>query len=130
VALGPPANILRFEIRATCHRLTNIVEDAESDSRYDRPMVLPVVVQRLFWDVDPATIDIEHHRSYVMERVMTRGTWVAMQWLLATYAIEAIRAFVEEAQSTLPPNVLAFWALVSDAKVTVRAGGGRPAWAA
>jgi hypothetical protein len=99
--------------------------------RYDRLVrTIPAVVGRLLWDVDPGSIDIDRHSAYVMERVMTRGTWEAMQWLLATYAIETIRAFVEEAQSTLPPNVLAFWALVSDAKVTVRAGGGRPTWAA
>jgi hypothetical protein len=91
-------------------------------------VLIPAVVQRLFWDVDPATIDIDRHRAYVMERVMTRGRWEAMQWLLAAYPTDAIRAFVEQAQGTLPPSVLAFWALVSDAKVTIPVSGGRPTW--
>lgn len=29
----------------------------------------------LFWDVDPKTIDIEKHTLFIIERVLTRGTW-------------------------------------------------------
>lgn len=45
----------------------------------------PAAVTRLFWDVDPDGVDLERHRAYVMERVMIRGNWEAMRWLLATY---------------------------------------------
>ena len=32
-------------------------------------------MERLFWDVDPATVELDAHADYVMERVMTRGTF-------------------------------------------------------
>lgn len=90
----------------------------------------PAAVEQLFWDVDPGQVDIERHRSYVMERVMSRGTWEAMRWLLATYSAAAIREFVEaQGQKVLTPEVLAFWSLMSDARVVIPTGGGRPRWA-
>jgi hypothetical protein len=44
--------------------------------------VIPAELAWLFWDVDPETIDLGRHRDYVIERVMTRGNWVAMRWLI------------------------------------------------
>ena len=90
----------------------------------------PPAVERLFWEVDPRSIDLEKHRAYVMQRVMSRGTWEAMKWLLATYSAAAIRDYLESGGArTLPPKMLAFWALMSDADVTIASGGGRPRWA-
>jgi hypothetical protein len=34
----------------------------------------------LFWDTDPAGLDIEKHRKYIVERVLDCGTWD--DWLL------------------------------------------------
>jgi hypothetical protein len=51
----------------------------------------PPEVERLFWDVDPAGIDLARHADYVLERVMARGGWVAMQWLRRTYPAERAR---------------------------------------
>lgn len=91
---------------------------------------LPDAVTRLFWDVEPASVDLGRHRDYVMERVMVRGNWEAMQWLLATYDAAILRAFVEgRGRRVLPPDALAFWALMSDAKVPIPTGGARPRWA-
>lgn len=88
-----------------------------------------MAVERLLWDVDPASLDLDSDRAYVMERVMTRGTWEAMKWLLAAYAPSVIREYLEQRGArTLPPSVLAFWALMSDAEVEILPGGGRPRW--
>lgn len=85
---------------------------------------------RLFWDVNPDGVDLQLHRDYVMERVMVRGNWEAMRWLLATYDAPALRAFVEgRGRKVVPPEALAFWALMSDARVDIAGGGGRPRWA-
>src|SRR5262249_39214588 len=48
----------------------------------------------LFWDIDPAAIDLDAHRDYVMERVMSRGGWAAMRWLRATYPAEVRADFL------------------------------------
>ncbi|HEY4180402.1 MAG TPA: hypothetical protein VGM90_26345 [Kofleriaceae bacterium] len=89
----------------------------------------PAPVERLFWDVDPASLDLQEHVAYVMERVMVRGTWAAMKWLLAAYPAVTIRKFLESSRGrALPPEVIAFWALMSDANVPIERGGGRPRW--
>lgn len=60
---------------------------------------------------------------------MVRGTWDAMKWLLATYPAPVLREFIQQrGVRTLPPKVLAFWALVSGADVTITPGGARPRW--
>ena len=46
---------------------------------------VPDCVTRLFWDVDPAEVDLDAHADYVLERVMSRGSWEAMRWLRRRY---------------------------------------------
>lgn len=90
---------------------------------------LPPAVAKLFWDVDPAQIDLEKHRDYVIERVMARGTWAAMQWLQKAYRPAVLADFVHRKGQRLPPREEAYWALVAGVEVTQRRGGGRPPWA-
>jgi hypothetical protein len=76
------------------------------------------------------TIDLDRDRSLVFERVMSRGTWEAMQWLRRRYRREDIAAFVmSESGRRLSARDLAYWALVCDVELPSRAGGGRPSWA-
>jgi hypothetical protein len=92
--------------------------------------LVPESVSRLFWDVDPSTIDLDRDRAYVFERVMGRGSWDAMTWLRARYDAEAIRAFVREhGTRKLAPRDLAYWALVAGVDVPSEPGGARPRWA-
>jgi hypothetical protein len=89
---------------------------------------LPDCVVRLLWDVDPATIDPRRDRDYVMERVMSRGTWEAMRWLRATYSSEEIRDFVQRRGDRLSPRDRAYWSVVAGLPRVQEAGGGRPPW--
>ena len=87
---------------------------------------------RLLWDVDRATFDFDRDRAFVFERVMSRGTLVAMKWLRARYPREALAAFVRErGPRVLAPRDLAYWALVCDVEMAPSPdpGGGRPRWA-
>lgn len=93
------------------------------------PVPLPEVV-RLFWDVDPDTVDLERHRDYVMERVMARGGWEAMRWLRRTYSIEQMADFLVRKGHRLAPRERAYWALIADVEIPIGPGGGRPPWAA
>ena len=90
---------------------------------------LPEAVRILLWEVDPERVDSEAHRDYVMERVMTRGSWDAMRWLKRNYAREQIADFVRRKGLQLSPRDEAYWALVAGVEVTHRPGGGRPVWA-
>jgi hypothetical protein len=91
---------------------------------------LPDAVARLLWDVDVASLDLDRDRALVFERVMTRGTWAAMQWLRAHYKVEVLRAFVAtQGARVLPPRDLAYWSLVCGLEPPTERGGGRPRWA-
>jgi hypothetical protein len=90
---------------------------------------LPDEVRRLFWDVEPGSLDRDRHADYVMERIMTRGGWAAMQWLRSAYSIADLRAFLERKGGRLAPRDLAYWCLWTGLDRPCGPGGGRPAWA-
>jgi hypothetical protein len=90
---------------------------------------LPPDVARLFWDIDPEQIDLRRHVDYVMERVMSRGGWVAMRWLRETYSPEEIGEFLLRKGTRLAPRELAYWSLIAGMKISPPRGGARPPWA-
>lgn len=91
---------------------------------------LPDAVRILLWDIAPSSLDLSTHRDYVMERVMTRGSWEAMRWLKRTYPREQIADFVRRKGGRLAPRDEAYWALIAGVALVHRPGGGRPGWAA
>jgi hypothetical protein len=96
----------------------------------DVTAAVPEELAALFWEVDPDTIDLRLHGDYVIERVMTRGTWRAMTWLRRTYPDHVLADFVRRRGSaSLPPREHAYWALVTGCEVDAATGGGRPRWA-
>jgi squalene cyclase len=90
---------------------------------------LPPDVARLFWDTDPERVDLRAHRDYVLERVMSRGSWTAMCWLRSTYSAEDIADFLVRKGRRLAPRELAYWSLIAGVEFTPARGGGRPPWA-
>jgi hypothetical protein len=91
--------------------------------------VIPHELAWLFWDVDPTTIDLELHRDYVVERIMTRGDWLAMRWLVAHVEKPDLAEFLQRRGARLTPRDRAFWSLITDTPLATTPGGGRPAWA-
>jgi hypothetical protein len=47
--------------------------------------------QNLFWDTDIAEIDMQKHKRYVIERVLTRGTLNDFRKLITLYSKEEIK---------------------------------------
>ena len=97
------------------------------------PDPIPEDVARLLWDMDVAKVDLEQARDLVLARVMSRGTWNAMQWLRRRYATAVLAEFVRRSgPRLLAPRDLAYWALVCGvelARAQPDSGGGRPRWA-
>jgi hypothetical protein len=91
--------------------------------------VIPAELSWLFWDVDPMQIDLERDRDYVLERVMTRGDWLAMRWLIAHVETAVLAEFLRRRGDRLTPRDRAFWSLIAEIPVRAVPGGGRPSWA-
>jgi hypothetical protein len=93
------------------------------------PSRFPPPVARLFWDVDPSTVDLVLNRDYILERVMSRGGREAMRWLRETYAQDVLASFVErKGASKLAPRELAYWSLISGATLPTVPTATRPRW--
>lgn len=91
--------------------------------------MIPAELEWLFWDVDPTTIDLALHREYIIERVMARGDWFAMRWLIANFAKAELAACLRERGDRLAPRERAFWCLIAELPWEPTPGGGRPGWA-
>jgi hypothetical protein len=89
---------------------------------------LPANVARLFWDTDPEQVDLRAHRDYVMERVMSRGSWSAMRWLRDTYSTDEMADFLVRKGHRIAPHDLAYWSLIEGIERPTARGGGRPPW--
>jgi hypothetical protein len=98
---------------------------------YDEGMdSFPASVARLLWDVDASSIDPQRDKALVFERVMSRGTWEAMQWLRRRYRREEIAEFLRSRSAErLTARDRAYWALIAEIDVQASPGGGRPSWA-
>lgn len=74
---------------------------------------LPSSLHALFWDFDIDAIDLRRHAQLIIERIMERGAWAAMQWLQANYSRDSLRAFLEQrGKRVLPPRELNYWSLL------------------
>lgn len=63
--------------------------------------------QNLFWDADPALLDYEANKRYVIERVLNRGTVSDLKVAFAHYGRDVIRDVALSLRS-LEPKALSF----------------------
>ena len=73
-------------------------------------VTLPAELHYLFWDCRPASIDLEVHAPFVLERVLEYGSLAAVRWALKAYGPERLAAFLRErGVRTLSRKTLSFW---------------------
>lgn len=81
---------------------------------YNDLVEIPESIRRLLWEYDVAAgTDGAAWERVVMERVMARGLWSDMHWLLASFGRERLREFLTvRGRRVLPPRELRFWGTV------------------
>ena len=62
----------------------------------------------LFWDVDPATLDVKRHAHYITERILDYGTDEEVRWMYRVYPRELIRDVVTHSR-VLRPETRPLW---------------------
>jgi hypothetical protein len=50
---------------------------------------------RLFWDVDPSTLDPEGHEDFIVGRVLVEGTWSSVRAVQRALGDKALASFVQ-----------------------------------
>lgn len=84
-------------------------------------MKIPESIHQLFWEYDTETIDTVKHADVILYRIMERGGWAEMVWLLNTYTKQDIADFLErKGKRLLTPRELNYWALICDVPVEKR----------
>jgi hypothetical protein len=74
---------------------------------------LPSAVRGLLWDVAPGEVRLPRHRDFLIGRILTRGTWAAVDWLRRELGDAAIAEYLERTRGRLlSPRQLRFWELV------------------
>ena len=66
---------------------------------------------RFFWDVDPEQLDLEGHKTFIIERILELGDEAAVRWLFAAYSRPDLIRVLRAARS-LSPKSHGFWTLV------------------
>ena len=81
---------------------------------YNRFMKIPSTIRSLLWEYSfGETASDARWDSTIIERVMQRGCWDDMLWLLRTFDRERLRAFLERrGKRALAPRELRFWARI------------------
>jgi len=51
---------------------------------------VPEAMFMLFWDVDPAALDLELHKDFIIERVLNMGDEKSLKWLWQEYGERVI----------------------------------------
>jgi hypothetical protein len=77
-------------------------------------MKIPTTVRTLLWEYSLDEISPgERWQNTIIERVMQRGCWEDMLWLLRAFDREELHAFLERrGRRALAPRELRFWARV------------------
>lgn len=72
--------------------------------------LIPENIKRLFWDVDKESVDLKHHRSYIIKRIMDYGNIEDVRWMLKTYSPEEIIEIVKKRRG-LSRKSATFWSI-------------------
>jgi hypothetical protein len=68
----------------------------------------------LFWDTDVNTIDLEIHKSAIIQRVVLRGSFEEFKQIIAFYGKDQCKEILLNSR-WLDPKTLAFCSLIFDA---------------
>src|SRR5262249_47585148 len=76
---------------------------------------LPTLLRPYFWDHNFRKLDWERDRELVVRRILSDGSWPAVQWLRSRLGDDALRDWLRERRGArLSPRQLRLWELVLD----------------
>jgi len=61
--------------------------------------LLPAKIQYLFWNYDISKLDIKRYGPFIIERILEKGTFHEVKWILRTYSSNLIIYVVENSRN-------------------------------
>jgi len=78
-------------------------------------MKLPDDVRGLLHDCDPDRVDWERQRGFLIDRILSDGSWETIRWLREQAGDDALRAHIVATRGRrLSPRQLRFWQVLLD----------------
>ena len=74
-------------------------------------------IKKYFWDYDFGIIDCDKNDNVIMHRIMERGDFESMCWLMKKYSSKQLSNFIRsKGYKLLPLRELNYWAIMSNMK--------------
>lgn len=70
---------------------------------------LPKFLYPLFWDINPAKLEVDKHPKYVIERIMEWGDFPHVKWMLKNFTLSQLKAALCQTRN-LSKRSAPFWA--------------------
>ena len=72
---------------------------------------IPTALKPFFWDVRLSTLSADHHRDFILARLLELGDGAAVRWVRQTYPPKEVRNFlIHRGAEVLSPRSWTFWA--------------------
>ncbi len=55
---------------------------------------LPPFISKYFWGDDLHTLDLENHKTYIIQTILEKGDREAVRWLFATISVSTVKETV------------------------------------
>lgn len=73
---------------------------------------LPGALRKFFWDVKLSSLSVEHHRDFILARLLELGDWDAARWVFRTYPRSELIEFLNSrGAEVLSKRNWSFWAV-------------------
>lgn len=95
------------------HKYLGLLADpavAEKVNELEQEKQVPAEFRHLFWDTDPAKIDLKKNARYVIEKVLEMGGLAAFQWIQRLYPTRLITEIMETSRK-ITPKSRNFWTI-------------------
>ena len=77
-----------------------------------RKSAVPAFLKGFFWDARLSDLSVEHHRDFILGRLLETGNREALRWLFRTYSRDSILDFLgRRGTDLLSQKSWHFWAL-------------------
>ncbi len=75
--------------------------------------MLPPFLKSYLWDIDPDTLDLSVHATFVIARILDAGDEEAVRWMFATFPRDTIKDVVRGSRH-LSKRSAVFWSHILD----------------
>lgn len=75
---------------------------------------MPKFLQKYFWEYEISSLGLEVHKKFIIERILEKGNWRAVKWILKSYGKDTILSVVKSSDN-ISDKTRNFWVQIAPA---------------